>query len=95
MAFVLSCTLDHMEYRGMRTGTGSKSNQPWMMLVLEDGDAQQCEVSVPRDMQGDVYSLGLRKGDYIMCSVRAVARADGNSYVQLVALPEIYEYEEE
>lgn len=95
MAFVLSCTLDHMEYRGMRTGTGSKSNQPWMMLVLEDGDAQQVEVSVPRDMQGDIYSLGLRKGDFIMACVRAVARADGNSYVQLVALPEIYEEEEE
>lgn len=95
MAFVLSCTLDHMEYRGMRTGTGSKSNQPWMMLVLEDGDAQQVEVSVPRDMQADIYSLGLRKGDFIMACVRAVARADGNSYVQLVALPEIYEDEDE
>lgn len=95
MAFVLSCMLDHMEYRGMRTGTGSKSNQPWMLLVLEDGDAQQVEVSVPRDMQGDIYSLGLRKGDFIMACVRAVARADGNSYVQLVALPEIYEEEEE
>lgn len=94
MAFVLQCTLEHMEYRGMRTGTGNKSGRPWMMLVLEDGDAQQVELSVPADMQGDVYSLGLMRGDEVYCAVRAVARNDGNAYVQLLALPEIYEGED-
>lgn len=94
MAFVLQCTLDHMEFRSMRTGVGRESNRPWMMIVLEDGDAQQIEISVPADMQGDVMSLGLRKGDEVYCAVRAVARNDGNAYVQLLAIPEVYEGEE-
>lgn len=94
MAFVLNCTLPSMEYRGLRTGTGKDSGRPWMTLVLEDSDANQVDVSVPQDLQGDVYGLGLFKGDVLHVAVRAVARADGNSYIQLVAIPEIVDASE-
>ena len=60
-----------------------------MSLVLEDENANQLDVSVPSDLQGDVYGLGLRKGDIITVAIRAVARNDGNSYVQLRAIPEL------
>ena len=89
MAFLINCTLTDMEYRGLRTGTGRDSGKPWMMLVLEDSDTQQVEISVPADLQGDVYGLGLAKGDKVTCAIRAVARADGNSYCQLTAIPEL------
>lgn len=93
MAFAFNCVLEGVEFRAVRSGTGRDSGQPWMSLVLEDADSQQVEVSVPRDFQGDVYSLGLRKGDSVDVAVRAVARNDGNSYVQLRALPELVEDE--
>lgn len=89
MAFVLSVTLESMEYRNLRSGVGKESGKPWMSLVLEDEGANQIDISVPADMQGDVYGLGLRKGDMITLSARAVARNDGNSYIQLLALPEL------
>lgn len=95
MAFVLNVTLDNMEYRHILTGVSSQSGKPWMSLVFEDKEANQIQASVPNDMQGDVYGLGLRKGDMCVIAVRAVARNDGNSYVQLTALPEIYEGEDE
>lgn len=99
MSFVLNATLDNMEYRGTRSGVGQTSGRPWMMLVLEDGEAQQIEVSVPADMQSDVSSLGLRKGDVCIVAVRAVARRatkdnQDNSYIQLAAIPEVYEDED-
>lgn len=94
MAFVLNCNLESMEYRGLRSGTGKDSGRAWMTLVLEDSDANQVEVSVPQDYQSDVYGLGLRKGDVLSVAVRAVARSDGNSYIQLRAVPEL-EYEED
>lgn len=100
MGFVLNCTLDNMEYRGTRSGVGRESKKPWMMLVLEDSEAQQIQVSVPGDMQQDVASLGLRKGDLLLVAVRAVAaratsQNQDNSYIQLAALPELYEDEEQ
>lgn len=94
MAFVLNVTLPEVEYRGMQSGTSRESNRPWMSLVFEDKDTNQVSVSVPADLQGDVYSLQLHKGDYCAISIRAVARADGSSYVQLTALPEILEDEQ-
>lgn len=92
MGFSLNCKLDGMEYRGVRAGTSKSTGRPWMTLILEDTDAQQVEVSVPGDFQSDVYSLGLRKGDFIDVDVRAVAydgSADrpGNSYIQLTDVP--------
>lgn len=90
MAFALNVTVPDVEYRGCQSGT-SKEGRPWMSLIFEDKDTNQISVSVPSDMQGDVYSLSLRKGDMCVINVRAVARADGNSYVQLRAIPEILE----
>lgn len=89
MAFALNAVLSPMEFRALRSGSGK--NGPWMSLVFEDADSQQLEASVPKDLQGDIYNLGLSKGDVCSISVRAVARADGNSYVQLRALPELAE----
>lgn len=91
MAFVLNCTLESIEYRGLRTGVGQKSGRTWMSLVLEDSNSCQVEVAVPNDLQSDIYSLHLQKGDYLNVAIRATARSDGQSYVQLLAVPELVE----
>ena len=89
VAFRIACVLESMEFRAIQSGRSAKSGNNWMSLVFENPDAEQLNVSVPSEMQADVYSLGLRKGDVCMISVRAVAMADGNSFVQLTALPEL------
>lgn len=86
MAFNLVVDLVDIEYRACRSGT-SKQGNVWMTLVFEDSDCNQVEASVPADLQSEVYSLGLQRGDACNISIRAVARADGNSYVQLLKLP--------
>lgn len=91
MAFSLEVTLSSVEYRAMRSGTGKRGR--WMSLVWEDEHASQVETSVPVDMQADVMALGLTKGDCCVINIRAVARADGNSYIQLRALPELMDEE--
>lgn len=93
MAFSLMTTLESYEYRGIRTGVSQKTGKPWASLVLEDGSANQIEVSVPQDMQSDVYNMQLRKGDFVTCRVNAAARNDGSSWIRLLALPEL-EYED-
>lgn len=93
MAFRLVTTLREIEYRGRASGTSSKSGNRWMSLIFEDTDTQQLNVSVPSDMQDDVIDLGLRKGELCNVSVLAVARSDGNSYIQLRAIPEPLEEE--
>lgn len=94
MAFRVNVTYECIEFRGIQSGTSRESGRPWMSLVLEDSETNQISVSVPQDLQGDVYSLGLRKGDEVAVSFVAVARADGNSYLQLSAAPELLEDED-
>lgn len=89
MAFVLVVKLEKMEYRNVRSGVGRESQKTWMSLVVEDDNANQIDISVPMELQSDVYGLGLRKGDLIDLDVRAVARNDGNSYIQLLATPDV------
>lgn len=91
MGFRLDCVLSDLEYRGKRSGVGRESGKPWLSLVLEDAEAQQIEVSVPQDLQSDVYALNLMKCDVLTVAVRAVAyNGEGaNSYIQLRAVPEI------
>lgn len=86
MAFSLQFKLDEVEYRACRSGTSSKGNV-WMTLVFEDFDSNQIEASVPADIQSEIYSLGLQRGDMCSVRIRAVARADGNSYIQLLEKP--------
>lgn len=93
MAFKLKVEGSY-EYRGVVSGVSAKTGNPWMSLKFEDEEAEQFQVSVPLDMQGDVYNLGLRRGTYYIVLLRAVATADGNNYLQLLALPELDEDEE-
>ena len=94
MAFAFNASLSEVEYRACRHGTSNASGRTWMSLIFEDYDATQIECSVPQDMQGDIFSMELKRGDVCDIAIRAVARADGNSYVQLVALPLVYEKDE-
>lgn len=82
MAFSFNAKLD-VEYRGMRSGLSSKTNNTWMSLLFEDEEQSQLNVSVPGDMQADVMNLQLRKGDLCHIKFRASARADGNSFLML------------
>lgn len=93
MAFRLNVVLRELEYRGRASGNSSKTGNRWMSLIFEDAETQQINVSVPSDMQDDVIDLGLRKGEICNVSILAVARADGNSYMQLTAIPEPLEDE--
>ena len=72
----------------MRSGKSQKTGNPWMSLIFEDTDASQVEVSVPQDMQSEVYGSNLQKGSHYDLPIRAAARADGNSYIQLLGMPE-------
>lgn len=93
MAFRIVANYPKIEYRGMREGISQKTNRRWVSLILEDDEANQIEVGVPNDMQRDIVELGLFKGDMLSVSVVAVATADGNSYVQLRAFPELVDGE--
>lgn len=86
MGFLLNCTLRNMEYRSQRSGTSQKNGQPWLSLVLEDSDANQIDVSVPVDLQSQVYALHLCKGDVVSIDVRAAATND-YSYVRATSCP--------
>ena len=71
MAFRIDCVLEGYEFRGVKSGTTDKGT--WMSLVVENEDAEQCEVRVPQELQAGVYGLGLRKGDTVTCEVVAYA----------------------
>lgn len=72
MAFRLNVHCDSYEFRALRTGNGK--NGAWMSLVMEcPEDASQIDVSVPRDMHGDVYGYQLSKGDKVTMDVVAFA----------------------
>lgn len=84
MAFSLPVHLEGYEYRALRTGQGQ--NGTWMSIVLENPeDARQVDISVPKDMQSDVYNLSLTKGDVLTLEVVAYAGAD-YSRVRLVEI---------
>ena len=97
MAFNLNVVLSGLEYRTKRYGVSASSGKAWMSLVFEDSEGYQVETSVPADLQQDVLDMvedgSLFKGDVCNCAVKAVARSDGNSYIQLKALPEVMEDE--
>ena len=86
MAFSLKVAMT-VEYRGSRSGISSRSGNQWLTLVYETEESDQISVSVPNDMISDVQSMHPIKGDMHNIIIRAVARADGNSYVMLQALP--------
>lgn len=98
MAFTLNVVLNGLEYRTKRYGVSASSGKAWMSLVFEDSEGYQVETSVPADLQQDILDMvedgSLVKGDRCDCAVKAVARSDGNSYIQLKALPEVLEDEE-
>lgn len=85
MAFRIDCTLEDYEFRVLRSGVSSKSGQNWYSLVLESPTAEQVDVSVPAELQGDVLSAGLVKGDHVSCAVTAVSSKD-YSFVRLIRI---------
>lgn len=87
MAFRIKVPLENYEYRALRSGKGKSG--PWMSIVLESPeDAQQVDVSIPQDMQADVYGLGLSKGDKVTLTVVAYAGPE-YSRVSLVSFDSI------
>ena len=67
MAFIVPDIKKTLEYRGRNAGTG-KNGKEWLSLkceTLDEDNSLDYELTVPQDLQGDVYRLGLRKGDYI------------------------------
>lgn len=93
MAFSLRVKI-MVEYRGMASGMG-KNDKPWMSLQCEtmDGSSEvhTIDVTVPHELQADVYGCGLRKGDVIEMDVTARAGTGQNgraySYIALNKVP--------
>lgn len=88
MAFRIECLLEDYEFRVLRSGTSSKTGQPWYSLVLESPTAEQVDVSIPVELQGDVLGAGLVKGDHVSCYVTAVSSKD-YSFVRLSRIARI------
>ena len=95
MAFRLVTTMQGVEYRGSQSGYSDRTKRNWLSLVFEDKDFNQFTASVPTEMQNDIRSLGLVKGDLCDVAITAVASADGNSYITLRALPELFDGDSE
>lgn len=88
MAFRIECTLENYEFRVLRSGVSTKTGQMWYSLVLESPAAEQVDVSIPADLQGDVLSAGLVKGDSVSCVVLAVSGKE-YSFVRLVRITRV------
>lgn len=101
MSFNFEALIKGAEYRSKQGGTSDNGN-PWLRLKFEvptiSGDTDDLIVSVPKDNIGEVYSLGLRKGDIVNMVIRArvgITQKGGSyDYVQLADLPVIVEDEE-
>lgn len=94
MSFSLRCKVP-CEFRGITSGTG-QNGSTWMRMKCEyeqDGDLQDLEVSVPKDLQSDLYNAGLRKADMVLLDVTARAgstrKGESYSYVQLNNVPRL------
>lgn len=102
MAFSFESFVSNAEYRSKQGGTSDNGN-PWLRLKMEtptqDGNSDDLWVSVPRDLIGEVYQLGLKKGDLLNMVVRArvgMSQSGGSyDYVQIVDVPVIVEEDEE
>lgn len=82
MGFNVRTVLSDVEYRGIQTGQGK--NGPWMSLILEDsseGTIRNVNVSVPQELQSDIYNKGLQKGEVLTICVRAIS-GDGYGYLK-------------
>lgn len=84
MAFLIDCTLEGYEVRGITTGTSKKGNV-FKSIRCESGQGNTCEISVTNmDLFGSVDQLS--KGDIASFDVRAVSGRD-RSYITLMAAP--------
>ena len=77
MAMDVVVPLENQEFRAIQTGVSQKTGKTWMSIIVEDFEARQTSVSVPAELQNEVTSLGLRKGELLKLAVRIKA---GNDY---------------
>lgn len=85
MAFSIDVDLVCYEYRGERSGTMDDGTE-WYQLVMEkpNGDAQQVNVSVPKDLWAEVDSMRLAKGDILTLPINASSGSyNGRQYARL------------
>lgn len=100
MAFLVDDIVKTLEYRGRNERVGN-DGRTWVSLKFEDlsEDARVYEIGVPQDLQGDVYRVGLRKGDIVQ--VVFLARQGRSQsgrdygYLQLQRVPVIVEVDED
>lgn len=96
MAFTVPEIVKTVEYRGLNTGVSGNGNT-WMSMKVEyttnSGSTIDWEINVPKDLQGNVYSVGMQKGDIL--DIAFVAK-NGRSqsgrdygYLQLMQVPQI------
>lgn len=102
MAFTVPEIVKTVEFRGLNTGTSGNGNS-WMSLKVEyttnSGSTIDWEINVPKDLQGNVYNVGMQKGDIL--DIEFVAR-NGRSqagrdygYLQLERVPQLVEIDED
>lgn len=100
MAFLVPDIQKTLEYRGKNGGVG-KNGKQWMQITCESLDEDnnvRYELTVPEDLQGDVYRLGLRKGDIVevLFLARHGVGQSGSQYgyLQLQRCPILIELDE-
>ena len=93
MAFTVPKIVKNVEFRALNSGISGNGTQ-WMSLKtesLDEGTTYDWEFTVPKDLQAEVYNLGLRKGDYMQCVFTArYGRAQSGreyGYLQLDKVP--------
>ena len=102
MAFTVPEIEKTVEFRGLNTGVSGNGAQ-WMSLKVEyttnSGSCIDWEINVPKDMQGSVYSVGLRKGD--ICNITFTAKNGRTQsgrdygYLQLEQTPVVFEMDDD
>lgn len=100
MAFTVPDIVKTVEFRALNTGVSNNGNQ-WMSIKVEYSGTSgtiDWEITVPKDLQGDVYNTGIRKGEIcdITFSARAGTSRNGReyNYLQLERVPVILEVDE-
>ena len=102
MAFTVPEIEKTVEFRGLNTGVGSNGKN-WMSMKVEytnnSGSTIDWEINVPQELQGNVYNVGMQKGDLLVVVFVAkngrTQTGRDYGYLQLEQVPQLMEIDED
>lgn len=97
MAYMVPNIVKNVEFRALNSGVSGNGTQ-WMSIKtesLDEGTTYDWEFTVPKDLQAEIYNLGLRKGDYmqVVFTARYGTARSGREYgyLQLDKVPTTFD----